>query len=159
VHWCFVCYSNTFFSRASTMPIWWSLRQVLPLNVSQLKSSTSPMDTTAAAELTGVCRRRYGGTIIWVYRGAAGIDSEGIPPGPWMREPHCHCYIETGRYYSLIKPYCRTNPFQQGETVLDLGSGSRINIFLAASKIGPHRIVIGLDMFSVCGCSTMQVWS
>jgi hypothetical protein len=42
-----------------------------------------------------------------------------------------------------------TATLKQGETVLDLGSGGGIDIFLAASKIGPHGKAIGLDMSSV----------
>ena len=38
----------------------------------------------------------------------------------------------------------------QGEIVLDLGSGGGIDIFLAASRIGPSGQAIGLDMSSVC---------
>ena len=38
----------------------------------------------------------------------------------------------------------------QGEIVLDLGSGGGIDVFLAASKVGPHGQAIGLDMSSVC---------
>ncbi|KAJ7279662.1 S-adenosyl-L-methionine-dependent methyltransferase [Mycena rebaudengoi] len=41
-----------------------------------------------------------------------------------------------------------TATLKQGETVLDLGSGGGIDIFLAASKIGPHGKAIGLDMSS-----------
>ena len=33
-----------------------------------------------------------------------------------------------------------------GETVLDLGSGGGIDIFLASKKVGPHGKVIGVDM-------------
>jgi SAM-dependent methyltransferase len=35
---------------------------------------------------------------------------------------------------------------REGETVLDLGSGGGIDVFLASSKVGPHGRVIGLDM-------------
>ncbi|KAF7350129.1 S-adenosyl-L-methionine-dependent methyltransferase [Mycena venus] len=41
-----------------------------------------------------------------------------------------------------------TATLKPGETVLDLGSGGGIDIFLAASKIGPHGRAIGLDMSS-----------
>jgi protein-L-isoaspartate O-methyltransferase len=33
-----------------------------------------------------------------------------------------------------------------GETVLDLGSGGGIDVFLAANKVGTHGKVIGVDM-------------
>ena len=35
---------------------------------------------------------------------------------------------------------------KQGETVLDLGSGAGIDVFLAAQKVGEHGKVIGVDM-------------
>jgi ubiquinone/menaquinone biosynthesis C-methylase UbiE len=35
---------------------------------------------------------------------------------------------------------------KQGETVLDLGSGGGIDVFLASRKVGPRGKVIGLDM-------------
>lgn len=35
---------------------------------------------------------------------------------------------------------------QPGETVLDLGSGAGIDVFLAATKVGPNGRVIGVDM-------------
>ena len=35
---------------------------------------------------------------------------------------------------------------QEGETVLDLGAGAGIDVFLAANKVGEHGRVIGVDM-------------
>ena len=35
---------------------------------------------------------------------------------------------------------------KEGETVLDLGSGGGIDVFLASKKVGPHGKVIGVDM-------------
>jgi len=35
---------------------------------------------------------------------------------------------------------------QEGETVLDLGSGAGVDVFLAANKVGPTGRVIGVDM-------------
>jgi arsenite methyltransferase len=35
---------------------------------------------------------------------------------------------------------------KEGETVLDLGSGAGIDVFLAAQKVGPNGKVIGVDM-------------
>jgi len=35
---------------------------------------------------------------------------------------------------------------KQGETVLDLGSGGGIDVFLASKKVGPEGMVIGVDM-------------
>ena len=39
--------------------------------------------------------------------------------------------------------------FVQGETVVDLGSGGGIDVFLAAEMSGPSGQVIGLDMSRV----------
>ena len=36
--------------------------------------------------------------------------------------------------------------FSQGETVLDLGSGAGLDVFLAANKVGPDGKAIGVDM-------------
>jgi arsenite methyltransferase len=38
---------------------------------------------------------------------------------------------------------------QEGETVLDLGSGGGIDVFLAAKKVGPGGKVIGIDMTQI----------
>src|SRR4030042_1529497 len=35
---------------------------------------------------------------------------------------------------------------KEGETVLDLGAGAGIDVFLAAKKVGPKGYVIGVDM-------------
>jgi len=35
---------------------------------------------------------------------------------------------------------------KEGETVLDLGAGAGIDVFLAANKVGPSGYVIGVDM-------------
>src|SRR5204862_5658056 len=37
-------------------------------------------------------------------------------------------------------------PLEPGQTVLDLGSGAGIDVFLAARKVGPAGKVYGLDM-------------
>ncbi len=36
--------------------------------------------------------------------------------------------------------------FHRGETVLDLGSGAGLDVFLAANKVGPNGKAIGVDM-------------
>ena len=37
----------------------------------------------------------------------------------------------------------------QGETVIDLGSGAGFDVFLAATKVGPSGRAIGVDMNDV----------
>ena len=44
-----------------------------------------------------------------------------------------------------VNPVALAN-LQEGETVLDLGSGGGIDVFLAAKKVGPKGKVIGIDM-------------
>ena len=46
---------------------------------------------------------------------------------------------------------------QQGETVVDLGSGSGIDVFLAARKVGPSGKAIGVDMTKVCMPSAFRL--
>jgi ubiquinone/menaquinone biosynthesis C-methylase UbiE len=38
----------------------------------------------------------------------------------------------------------------QGETIVDLGSGAGFDVFLAARKVGPLGLAIGVDMSKVC---------
>ena len=44
---------------------------------------------------------------------------------------------------------CSISKNFQGETVVDLGSGGGIDVFLAADKAGPTGQIIGIDMSSV----------
>ena len=46
---------------------------------------------------------------------------------------------------------------QQGETVVDLGSGSGIDVFLAARKVGSSGKAIGVDMTKVCMPSALRI--
>ena len=39
---------------------------------------------------------------------------------------------------------------KEGETILDLGSGAGIDVFLAAKKVGKKGRAIGVDMTKVC---------
>lgn len=39
--------------------------------------------------------------------------------------------------------------YEQGETVIDLGSGGGIDVFLAAKRVGPDGKAIGIDMTKV----------
>lgn len=45
---------------------------------------------------------------------------------------------------------------QEGETVLDLGSGGGIDVFLAANKVGKQGKVIGVDMLKKC-CRQLKI--
>lgn len=39
--------------------------------------------------------------------------------------------------------------WRKGETVIDLGSGGGLDVFLAAAKVGPSGRAIGVDMNKV----------
>lgn len=45
---------------------------------------------------------------------------------------------------------------KEGETVLDLGSGAGIDVFLAAKKVGGKGRAIGVDMTRVCAPSPLS---
>ena len=43
----------------------------------------------------------------------------------------------------------RTSDWNQGEVVVDLGSGAGFDVFLAANKVGPNGKAVGVDMSKV----------
>ncbi|MGH9317912.1 MAG: methyltransferase domain-containing protein, partial [Thermoanaerobaculia bacterium] len=49
------------------------------------------------------------------------------------------------RFYGCGSPVALTN-LKEGETLLDLGSGAGIDVFIAARKVGPSGRAIGVDM-------------
>jgi ubiquinone/menaquinone biosynthesis C-methylase UbiE len=49
------------------------------------------------------------------------------------------------RFYGCGSPVARA-AIQPGETMLDLGSGAGIDVFIAAKKVGPEGRAIGVDM-------------
>jgi ubiquinone/menaquinone biosynthesis C-methylase UbiE len=65
----------------------------------------------------------------------------GYPPAELDRIPKqaIESFAGVGEYFHLAK-------VQPGETVVDLGSGSGMDSFLAAVKVGPTGKVIGVDM-------------
>jgi arsenite methyltransferase len=65
----------------------------------------------------------------------------GYPPGDLDRIPAAaiESFAGVGYFLDLAA-------LQPGETVLDLGSGSGMDSFLAANQVGPNGRVIGVDM-------------
>ncbi|KAF8843850.1 NAD(P)-binding protein [Paxillus ammoniavirescens] len=79
---------------------------------------------------------------------------EGADPAYGERVAHAFGYtaeqlqsvpVESHMGLSCGNPVAKAS-LKEGETVLDLGSGGGIDVFLAAAKLGPTGQVVGLDM-------------
>jgi arsenite methyltransferase len=73
--------------------------------------------------------------------GRAMAERLGYPPSDLDRIPaeSIESFAGVGYYFHLAR-------LKNGETVLDLGSGSGMDTFVAALKVGPTGRVIGVDM-------------
>ena len=73
--------------------------------------------------------------------GRAMAERLGYPPADLdpIPEPAIESFAGVGYYFHLAR-------LQDGETVLDLGSGSGMDTFFASLKVGRHGKVIGVDM-------------
>jgi arsenite methyltransferase len=73
--------------------------------------------------------------------GRALAERLGYDPADLDRIPAAaiDSFAGVGHYFHLARP-------QAGETVVDLGSGSGMDAFIAALKVGPSGTVIGIDM-------------
>jgi arsenite methyltransferase len=73
--------------------------------------------------------------------GRALAERLGYPPSDLDRIPAeaIESFAGVGHYFHLAKP-------REGETVVDLGSGSGMDSFIAALRVGPGGRVIGIDM-------------
>jgi arsenite methyltransferase len=73
--------------------------------------------------------------------GRALAERLGYPPADLDRIPaeSIESFAGVGYYFHLADP-------KAGETVVDLGSGSGMDTFIAALKVGPSGRVIGIDM-------------
>jgi len=73
--------------------------------------------------------------------GRALAERLGYPPSDLDRIPaeSIESFAGVGYYFHLAR-------LKEGETVLDLGSGSGMDTFVAALKVGPAGKVIGVDM-------------
>ena len=115
--------------------------------------------TIPADEIRGAVRQRYG----QIAREFEGTNASCCGPSD--------CCGDTGQNLSVVEmlyesPDVDELPFdvtgmslgcgdpvtlatlQEGQTVLDLGSGGGIDCFLAAKRVGPSGSVIGVDMTS-----------
>lgn len=68
----------------------------------------------------------------WEKLGYADEEIESLPDG-------CNMGLGCGNPHLMAS-------FRKGEVILDLGSGGGIDVFLAASKVGPKGKVYGVDM-------------
>jgi ubiquinone/menaquinone biosynthesis C-methylase UbiE len=73
--------------------------------------------------------------------GRAMAERLGYPPADLDPIPDqaIESFAGVGYYFHLAR-------LEEGETVLDLGSGSGMDTFFASLKVGPHGKVIGVDM-------------
>ena len=67
------------------------------------------------------------------------IPPEAIESFAGVGNPHAIAPLPVGYYFHLAD-------MKEGESVLDLGSGSGMDTFVAALKVGPRGRVIGVDM-------------
>ncbi|MBI3983317.1 MAG: methyltransferase domain-containing protein [Gemmatimonadetes bacterium] len=82
------------------------------------------------------------------YYGAAAEQPQPDLCCPTKYEPDLVAHIPTDvldRFYGCGSPIAAAN-VQPGETVLDLGSGAGIDVFIAARLVGPTGRAIGVDM-------------
>src|SRR5437870_792797 len=73
--------------------------------------------------------------------GRALAERLGYPPADLDRIP-----AEAIESFAGVGYYFRLADLKEGEIVLDLGSGSGMDTFIAALKVGAHGKVIGIDM-------------
>jgi len=73
--------------------------------------------------------------------GRAMAERLGYAPGDLDRIP-----AEAIESFAGVGYYFHLADLKEGETVLDLGSGSGMDTFIAALKVGPRGKVIGVDM-------------
>jgi len=73
--------------------------------------------------------------------GRAMAERLGYAPGDLDRVP-----AEAIESFAGVGYYFHLADLNEGETVLDLGSGSGMDTFIAALKVGPRGKVIGVDM-------------
>lgn len=106
-----------------------------------------------------------GGSQAWLKASDSRSDPEGVP-GFESQPPHLMLKMDAVEQVKRIGYSERElqsipgpaimglgcgNPtaladLKEGETVLDLGSGAGVDVFLAANKVGPKGRVIGVDM-------------
>src|SRR5512147_2271626 len=95
--------------------------------------------------ITDVVRERYAG----VARSGLSSEQEGVRAVAeafgYTPEELASIPAEANMGLSCGNPTATAN-LREGETVVDLGSGGGLDVFLAATKIGPTGRAIGIDM-------------
>ncbi len=122
-------------------------------------SSTEDMDQSQAETLKGTIRKRYG-----QLAKSTGGSCCGAAPIKNVKSATCCESSSCGSQAQYTEEELRSLPeramaasagcgnptalanLKPGETVLDLGSGGGIDVFLAAHKVGPSGKAIGVDM-------------
>jgi arsenite methyltransferase len=105
---------------------------VATVDQEDLRSQVKDMYTKVAEEPQGEFHFEMG-RVLAERLGYAPADLDRIPPEA------IESFAGVGFHFGLAA-------LRQGETVLDLGSGSGMDAFLAALRVGPDGTVIGLDM-------------
>lgn len=105
---------------------------VATVDQEDLRSKVKDMYTKVAEEPQGPFHFEMGRGLA-ERLGYATADLDGIPPEA------IESFAGVGFHFGLAA-------LQKGEAVLDLGSGSGMDAFLAALQVGPDGSVIGLDM-------------
>lgn len=106
--------------------------QTLALNTAELEQKVQAMYRDVAEHPEGKYHFEMGRAL---------AERLGYPPGDLDRVPQqaIESFAGVGHYFHLAK-------LRPGETVVDLGSGSGMDSFLAALTVGPSGKVIGVDM-------------
>lgn len=102
------------------------------VDTEDLRSQVREMYRKVADEPTGEYHFEMGRPLA-ERLGYPAEDLDRIPPAA------IESFAGVGYYFDLAR-------LKEGETVLDLGSGSGMDSFLAALKVGPSGSVIGVDM-------------
>lgn len=73
--------------------------------------------------------------------GRAGLERLGYPSETILRLPKgaVASYCGVGNPFTL-------GPLREGDLVLDIGCGSGVDTFVAATKVGPKGMAVGIDM-------------
>ena len=102
------------------------------LDVASLEQQVKAMYRSVALEPQGKFHFEMGRALT-ERLGYAGADLDAIPAQA------IESFAGVGYYFDLAA-------LRPGETVVDLGSGSGTDAFVAALKVGPHGRVLGVDM-------------